>query len=124
MRRLSFARALLATAVLAAWALGWAAWADASPAQLTKAEREPDAITASVDPGKQRVVALDVRDGEVDQSSIRDVAPPSVTDRSRAGSGSDARGRASAAFLAAFLLAGAVVALVAAASRVRSSWPA
>jgi hypothetical protein len=111
---MSLARALLATAVLAACALGWAVRADASPAQLTKAEGM--ALDQAVSP--------DSRDGGVDRSSIVDVAPKRASESSRAGASSTDSGRAGAALLAAFLLAGVVAVLVAAASRVRSSWPA
>jgi hypothetical protein len=95
-------RALLATAVLAASALAWAAPASASPVQDTNAEP---------------VVALDARAG-VDQSSARSLEPAPARD----GSPTDPRrnGSASAAFLAAFVLAAVVAVLVVAASRVGS----
>jgi hypothetical protein len=88
----------LATAVLAACALGWAA-----PAFATNAKGQP-------------VVELVQNDhGVADQGSS---APVRTDDDSRADSRPN--GSASAAFLAAFLLAGVTAVLVVAASRVSS----
>jgi hypothetical protein len=102
MRRHVSLRDLLATAVLAASALAWAASAGASPVQHTNA---------------QQVVSFDAR-GDVDQSSVRYLEPAPASDSSR----TDPRrnGSASAAFLAAFVLAAVVAVLLAAASRVSS----
>jgi hypothetical protein len=77
-----------------------------------------DAIMATVDLDAQRVVGFDVRDGEVDEGSIRYLDAAPTTDRSPADSRPN--GSASAAFLAAFLLAGVTAVLVVAASRVSS----
>ena len=126
MRRLPLARVLLATAVLAVCALGWAGLsADASTAQLTHHRLEKaEAIATSVELDQQRVASLGERDGEVDTSSIRSLDAPHASESPQTRPAANGNGRASAALLAAFLLAAAVVALVAAASRVRSSWPA
>jgi hypothetical protein len=104
MRRLPL-RALPATA-LAACALGFAASADASPTQLTTVAREPIVVIQN-DAG-----------ADVAQSSIRDVDTAPASDGSRADS--HPNGRASAALMAAFVLAGVAAVLVAAASRVSS----
>jgi hypothetical protein len=79
-------------------ALGFSASADASPARLTTVAREP-------------VVATD-------QSSTREPGPARRADGSRADAGPN--GRANAAFMAAFVLAGVAAVLVAASSRVSS----
>jgi hypothetical protein len=106
MRRLPL-RALLATAALAACALGWAASADASPAVRAKAERLQ--VAALVESRPQAVA---------DQSATREADPVRTSDGSRADSRPN--GNANAAFLAAFVLAGVTAVLVVAASRVSS----
>jgi hypothetical protein len=111
---MSLGPALLATAVLAAWALGCAARADASPGPTTTAER------VALD----RAVSPYTRDDEVDRSSNLDAVSLLASEGERTGAGSANPGSASAALVAAFLLAGVVAVLVAAATRVRSSWPA
>ena len=98
-------RALLATAALAACALGWAASAHASPAVLAKAER-------------LRVAAPVESEAVADQSTGREADPVRTADGSRADSRPN--GNANAAFLAAFVLAGVTLMLVVAASRVSS----
>ena len=99
------------TAVLAACVLGWSASADARPLV-----GDGGAIAAALDPDT-RVVVYDGRDGEAERSSIREVQPAPVSDSSRA---ERTNGNASAAFIAAFVLAGVAAVLVAAASRVSS----
>jgi hypothetical protein len=106
MRRLSL-RALLATAALAACALGWAAAAHASPAVLAQAEHLRVAAPAESDPST------------VADRSAAPEAQPVRTDEDIRGD-SRPNGSASAAFLAAFLLAGVTAVLVVAASRVSS----
>ncbi len=119
------AQVLLATAVLAACALGWTASADASTTQFTHHRVEKaEALATSVELDRQRVVSVDDRGGEVDRSSIRSLDTPRASESPQTRPAANGNGRASAAFLAAFLLAGAVVVLIAVASRVRSSWPA
>ena len=104
-------RALLVTAALGACVLGWSASAEARP--LVGAG---DAIAAAVEPDTPVVVFE--QDGAVEEVSAREVQPAPVTDDSRAGSRPN--GNASAAFIAAFVLAGVAAVLVAAASRVSS----
>ena len=105
-------RALLVTAALAACVLGWSASAAARPLI-----GEGDAIAAAVEPDTP-VVVFEGQDGAAEEVSVREVQPAPVTDDSRAGSRPN--GNASAAFIAAFVLAGVAAVLVAAASRVSS----
>jgi hypothetical protein len=106
MRRLSL-RALLATAALAACALGWAASASAGPAVLAKPEHVRVAAPVEGDPS-----------AVADRSAASEAQPVRTDDVSRGDSRPN--GSASAAFLAAFLLAGVTAVLVVAASRVSS----
>ena len=119
MRRLPLTQVLLLTAVLAAWASGAAAASADVRVQNTAT------ITASVDHDRQRPISFDAREGAVDQSSIRSLDPVRASESTSSGDpDSHGKGRASAALAAAFLLAGVVALLIAAATRVRSSWPA